>query len=269
MAISLIFITLIILNIIIQQNGFRKLIIKKIERDYQEKLIQSAIEAQEKERSRFARDLHDDIGSLLCAAKIHLSNIKKEGSSKKNLISTIENANEIVVEAIEHVRDITKNLMPSSIKKFGVAPALMNMCEHISKGRNHNATFNESGVPFRFDPDKELGIYRIVQEVLNNALKHSNAKLIQVFLNWSKSDLEVEITDNGKGFNYLDLINNTTCNQGFGLSNLQTRAIAIGAFINYDSEKGKGTKIQIGLNFNNKIVEKKRTEFDLRKVAAL
>jgi len=99
---------------------------------------------------------------MLCTAKIYPSNFKKEDTSREKLINSLKNANEIIGETIEHVGNITKDLMPGYIKKFRLTPALMDICHHISQGGIHKLKFKETGIASRFDPKMELGIYRIV-----------------------------------------------------------------------------------------------------------
>lgn len=219
-----------------------------MEKESHQQMLSDSIEFQEKELERIAKDLHDDIGSMLSAAKINIDPEMRKAMSREELLEAMDSSRKMLSETISHVRDISRELMPMSIKKFGLSAAIEDLVSSLRSATHMEIVFQNIGKSKKIDAHKELGIYRIAQELLNNAVKHSEAEKIDVTVEWKPDSLQLIIWDNGKGFDYKNFASKSTFHQGLGLNNIQCRATAINAFVNFHSQQTGGTKIEIGLN---------------------
>lgn len=209
----------------------------------QEEILLNTISAQEKERKRIARDLHDEVGAMLSVVKLNVGRIEKksEESVAKELAAETKT---YIDEVITQVRRISRALLPPSLDKLGLFFALEELSNWVNKADQLKIVCWKSGEQFRFDNKKELAVFRIVQELLNNAIKHSEATNIYINTRFSpNNNLMISITDNGKGFNLEEKVNT-----GLGLKNLESRTQIIGARFKMKSKPGKGTTAIICLN---------------------
>jgi len=209
----------------------------------QEEIIQNTISAQEKESKRIAQDLHDEVGAMLSVVKLNVGRIEKksEDSVAKELAAETKS---YIDEVITQVRRISRSLLPPSLEKLGLFFALEELANWVNKAEQLNIVCWKGGEQFRFESKKELAVFRIVQELLNNAIKHSGATIIYINARFSPNNcLMISIADNGKGFN-LEEKKNT----GLGLKNLDSRTQIIGAKFKMKSTPGKGTTAIIYLD---------------------
>ncbi len=207
-----------------------------IEVDYQQKMIQATLNSQENERKRLAADLHDSIGAMLSAIKLGLSSVaKKEGISAEAILPT----KEMLDETINSVRSISRDLMPSTLEKFGLSMAVEEICQRYGSTSGIAIRFSENGTPLEINPDYRIMIFRIIQELINNSLKHAQATTIYAHLEWEDT-LTFFVADNGKGFD------RSTTKEGLGLFTIENRAHLIGGTVAYESSTG-GSKISVSI----------------------
>ena len=192
------------------------------------------LSAHEDERSRLARDLHDGMGQNLVAIKF---NLQRVNSCMKNRL--IDGIIEEISISISELRDISSGLMPVSLKEVGLSKLLKIHSDHFSKSTGVSVTV-ESDNPPRLSLPVELNIFRIFQEALNNAAKHSGATNIRVSFREGPSGLVMQIHDDGRGF---DVKRVQAENQGLGLSIMQERVRIIGGDITIQSGNNQGTTI--------------------------
>ena len=216
-----------------------------LEGKYQKKLLKTTIESQEVERKRIASELHDGVGAMLSAAKLNLNFLK---SSAKNDEATeaIFETKEMIDDTIESVRRISKDLLPASLEKFGLVEALKEFCEKVSSPST-KVVFEQTLSAYDFPSEEQLPVYRLVQEIVNNALKHASARVIIVQLEL-KDGLKLHISDDGIGFNVEEIKNDI--NKGVGLYNIENRVNMLGGQVELISEPGKGTSYQIRIDSN-------------------
>ena len=209
----------------------------------QEEILKNTISAQEKERKRIAQDLHDEVGAMLSVVKLNVGRIEK----KSEVPATKQLATETKTyldEVITQVRRISRSLLPPSLEKLGLFFAIEELANWVNKSQQLEIKCWKNGEQFRFDNKKELAIFRIVQELLNNAIKHSDASIIYINTRFSpNSNLMVSVTDNGNGFNLKEKMNT-----GLGLKNLESRTQIMNAKFKIKSTPGKGTTAIIYLN---------------------
>jgi len=212
--------------------------ILNIKEEYQKKLIISSINSQERERERIARDLHDEIGASLSAAKLTLSLCNNYEIPQQDVIGKV---NEILDNTIINVKVISQDLLPLNLKKFGLSPAIRDFCNKIS-AKDLSISLIEKGESSRLGFEVELCIYRIAQELISNAVQHSKASLIQVILHWNFASVELMVIDNGVGIQE----NTITMSKGLGMNNIHFRAQIIDGIISLvKPENGIGTLVSL------------------------
>ncbi len=211
--------------------------------------IKQIILAEETERLRIATELHDGLGHLLSSLKIDFENITEDGllEKEKQKIHKLILSNVDLITS--EIRNISYNLMPATLSEFGIIKCIEQYILKIESSSSPKISFihnNKDNI--RLAQFKKILIYRITQELLNNAIKHSNATEIVIQLLYHEDNLILMVEDNGQGYNYDEkLTKSITSNIGMGLRNIKTRLYSIGATVEVDSEQGHGstTTIQI------------------------
>ncbi|MCC6372516.1 MAG: sensor histidine kinase [Bacteroidia bacterium] len=198
------------------------------------------IEAEEKERVRIAKDLHDGVGQLLSAAKMNLSSIQdkiKITSDEDNVI--FKNALELVDESVKEVRTVSHNMMPNTLLKMGLASAVKEFITKIQNTPNLKVNLEIVGLTNRLEQEKESVLYRVIQELVSNIIKHAKASELTLQLIKHDAELTIMIEDNGVGFDTSKI----STFEGIGLKNIMSRVEFINGTVHFDSEPGKGTRV--------------------------
>lgn len=206
------------------------------ERKEMEKLIlRTTIEVEERERSRLAADLHDDIGPLLASLKMYVSVLqqKLQETQYSEVIGVIQN---LIKNSIENVRTISNNISPHLIDRFGLISAVLAEIENLKMLLT--ITFDSNSVGLKFDKQIEIIIYRIIKELINNTLKYAKASRISIAINFNNSILYVEYSDDGVGFESSTL--NIDRNSGHGLTNIDNRVRSINGNYSIKTSEGNG-----------------------------
>jgi two-component system NarL family sensor kinase len=199
--------------------------------EQQKKQAVAVMDAQEEERKRIAEDLHDSLGHMLSTVKLNLQMVPEGQSQVKNSLQLID-------QASEEIRNITFNLMPRTLEEEGLIPALNELAAKITNSGSVKISLHIHQIEkFTIEKQSQFNIYRIIQEAVNNILKHADAKEITIQLVGQKDHLTIMIEDDGKGF---DPARNKG---GRGLKNIVTRSLWLKGIINIDSTPGRGTTI--------------------------
>ncbi len=221
------------------------------ERDL-ELLSGARVKAQEEERRRIAREIHDSLGQLLTAIKFNVEIFEDvanlQGNDERQRIDDIKS---LLDNAMNEAREISYNLMPSVLVDFGLTPALQLLCEQFSKRDNLRIVFHSNGVDKRLDPTMEIGLYRIAQEALNNVAKHADAQEANVQLIGDSQTIRLTIDDNGKGFYVTRLDVGKGGRHGMGLVSMRERAASFNGVFTLDSKLGRGTEIIVEIPLTN------------------
>jgi signal transduction histidine kinase len=207
----------------------------------------SLIKGQEKERKRIAKDIHDGLGQMMTALKLTMENIKMQDLPERERL-IIEDTKGLIVKTIAETRTISFNLMPTVLNDFGIISGLRMLAEQTSKSIEPNINFICRSDFSRLNKDLEIGIYRIAQEAINNALKYSQATEINIEIQLINSNVILKIQDNGKGFN-LKKISSVPEVKKFrmGISNMQERTHLLNGQFGIESTANKGTRILVEL----------------------
>lgn len=212
--------------------------------------VKQMIIAEETERKRIAADLHDSLGQLVVSFKMNLVKLtdSQTFSEEDNriLLKLIDSADMIAGE----IRAISYNLMPASLAEFGIATCIEQYISGLQGLYGANIEFiSENSENLRIEAIREILIYRVSQELLNNAVKHADATEIVIQLLFHKDAITLMIEDNGKGFDYEKQLIATPA-KGSGLRNIKTRLESIGATLNIDTSKGSGTTTIIQIPYS-------------------
>ena len=203
------------------------------------------VQAQEDERRRIAREIHDGLGQMLTAIKFNLEILEDMITASKDEHERIDDMKNLLDSVMKEAREISYNLMPSVLEDFGLAPALQLLSEQFAGRTGVKVQFQAHGVTDRFDPNVEISLYRITQESLNNISKHAEATEVNLQIINHSNGIRLVIEDNGKGItNQTDLLR-ATGKGGMGLPGMRERASSIGGVLTIDSTPNNGTLITV------------------------
>lgn len=209
------------------------------QRDIRSKAV---IEAEEKERRRIAQDLHDGVGQILSAAKLNLSGLEDKLKLEKPEQSLLlSNALELVNDSVKEVRSVSHNMMPNTLIKLGLASAVREFITKIASVPNLRIDLQIVGMEERLENTVETVLYRVIQEVVANIIKHAKANEISMQLIRHDNELTIMIEDNGVGFDKT----NITKFEGIGLKNIISRIEFLNGNVDFDSTPGQGTTVVI------------------------
>ncbi len=204
----------------------------------QTRFSQQLITSQEAERKRIAAELHDGLGQNLVVIKNRAMLGIKRGEDREKVEKELNNISESATLALEEVREITNNLRPQLLDRLGLTKAINAMLKKVSDIINIESEIDS--IDNIFNEMQEISIYRIVQESLNNVIKHSNASDAKVLIKRTADKVLITIEDNGKGF----AVENIKSKSGFGLNGLKERAQLLNGEFSIDSKIGEGTKLK-------------------------
>jgi PAS domain S-box-containing protein len=200
------------------------------------------LRAQELERKRVARELHDSVGQSLTLAKIRIQSVEQMLPEAESAHEQTVKVRNLLGDCIEELRRIAHNLMPSELEDLGLIAAVRNLCAEFSSGGGIKVKLKYSGIPDKLPADLNLPLFRIIQEALSNIAKHSGATHVEVQLFRTSTGLTITIRDNGKGF---EPSGSTAKSIGMGMANMKQRAATIGGTLNIDSIPRLGTTVMV------------------------
>lgn len=204
--------------------------------------ILAEISTLEKERTRIAADLHDELGPILSAIKFKINSL--DVTDDEDTVQ-LHQASSHIDDLIKRMREIAANLMPSALLRKGLVVAIEEFIHNIAQSPTH-ISFRHEHFP-EIAQEKSINIYRIVQEVVHNALKHAQAKELSIDLATKNNYILLTVIDDGVGFDYAHRLKE---NSGLGLRNLKSRAEIMGGNFHIDSKPAKGTKYLFEIPLN-------------------
>jgi signal transduction histidine kinase len=223
--------------------------LKSVQQQKELQLLQALMQGEEKERSRIAKDLHDGVAGMLAAVKMHFSSMP--GADHLMQLEGYQKGMDLLNEATQEIRKTSHNLMPEVLLQHGLDKALNRYCNNITNSRILKIQYDSWGEIDRFTDSFELSVYRIVQELINNIIKHSKATQAIVQLTQQENLLSISIEDNGVGFS------NNTSKDGMGLRSLQSRIKAMNGKLEVESSDQSG--VNAYLEFEIADLKKERT----------
>lgn len=209
------------------------------QRKAEERAIKAIVEGEERERHRIANELHDGLGQYLSAANMHLNTVYSDSETlPKPIDRSFRTGLQMLEHAISETRSISHNLLPKAIQDYGLEMAVESLVNEMQTTQDSSIHLFQKYDADIIPSNIQINIFRIIQEALNNALKHSGAPTININLVYSDGDLICTVEDNGSGF---DLLN--VSNEGLGLQSMKTRVAAMSGNLDIDSNEKTGTVI--------------------------
>lgn len=236
---SLLLISFVIIFFVAFQKRKKKLIFERYEaeRKYEKEFATSRLEIQEEILKTVGRELHDNIGQLLSVTNMQLSIL--EETAEKPLKQNLGNIREVVRNTIQEVRALSKSLNSEAINAFGLKKSIEGEVHRLNRMTNINFVFQSVGEDQMLNPKDSVIIFRILQEFINNSLKHSEAKNLYVNFDFTQENLFIKMEDDGVGFDPKKVSDSS------GMINMSSRAKLINATCHLTSELGKGTHLNL------------------------
>ncbi len=225
---------------------------QQVEADYQKELLNAWVLAQEAERERIATELHDSVGGLLSATKVYVSNVSQQLASEQFKLFK-EKALQTLNENIGEIRTITNDLFPQSLEHVGIVAATRRLTEKLTDLKQIQVDF-QFNTERRFHRDREKAIFRVLQELINNTLKHSEAKHVTVDFHFTADLLSIHYKDDGQGFDRQRYEANKD-RTSFGLKNLESRMTFLHGSITYETAPGRGVEVALEMPIFNPLLE--------------
>jgi PAS domain S-box-containing protein len=201
---------------------------------------QKLIEAQEEERTRIARELHDDINQRLALLAVNLESLKLDlPASQKQAKRRIDEANKQVQDLGSDIQALSHSLHPSKLEFMGLVTASASFCKELSERQNVEIDFHSEDIPKKLPPDVALCLFRVLQEALHNAVRHSGARQFKVSLALRSGEIELSVMDSGVGFNP-----EAVRGHGLGLTSMRERLKLVSGQLSIDSERQRGTTVR-------------------------
>ncbi|MDA3613326.1 ATP-binding protein [Polluticaenibacter yanchengensis] len=243
-AISSILFLVTLVGLLLYRNKSQKAKLQKeqlsaIQKQMQINQLQAMIDGEEKERNRIAKDLHDGVGGTIASARTQLSAIYRK-YQQDNVEADFKNMLDVLESASIEIRQTAHNLMPDVLFNNGLPQAVEDFCNRIARGQRFNMHVEIVGTPFDLPQQLQLSVYRIIQELVHNILKHAHASEVLVQLAYHLPSLHITVEDDGVG-----LPPHLSKETGIGLKTIQQRVDALQGSIIFESKPGKGTSIEI------------------------
>ena len=235
------FITVIIYRYQQKQNAYFAAM-ETLKTSHENALLQSQLEMQEQTFQNISREIHDNIGQKLTLAKLHLNTLDYTDSVKT--LTQVSGSVNMIGEAINDLSDISRSMSSENILSNGLIKALEFEVAQIEKSGLYDINLSVTGNTLFLDASKELVLFRIFQEALNNIIKHANASAIIIDLHYNTTILSLNIFDNGIGFS-----SEQNCTKGSGLTNMKKRTAMLNGQFTVNSKPNTGTNITIKIPF--------------------
>ena len=199
-------------------------------------ILNAIIRTEEDERKRFAKDLHDGLGPLLSNVKMSISTLELDEKNKANF-EVLNNMKIVINEAIDSIKEVSNNLSPHILESFGLDSALKSFIEKIKKNTESEIIYYSNLTGKRYKYNNEIVLYRVICELINNTLKHAEAKEIHIDIDEKNDELFLKYTDDGIGFELESLESRTS---GMGISNMVSRIKSIQGKIEFKTALNRG-----------------------------
>jgi two-component system, NarL family, sensor kinase len=234
---AIVMLTIIVFTFIISSIIHQKKIIR-----LNELLLKAEIDILEKERKRIAADLHDELGPILSSVKLYLNAIDTKEEEERIILLK---ATALLDNAISEIRQISRNLMPVALQDHELNDAVHQLVNHFIDSRSKSVRLTSEISGIHLDKNIEITVFRIIQEILNNIIKHSKATEIDLKLWVTGNLLKIRAEDNGIGFNQENVTGINAIGSGLGLKNITSRVNLLNGKFQIDSVIGKGTEVNL------------------------
>ena len=208
--------------------------VQQLHEEQQNQLIEAAVRSEESERHRISEELHDEVGALLSATKLFLGNILPASLNETDRVVYFKTLS-LIDESINKVRSISHNMHSGILKQLGLNEALRSFIQKIGQGTSLHTTIELVDSYSAVDPDNDISIYRVIQELCNNIMKHARASHLNIHSSVTNDVLKLVIEHNGNGLNQNQFETLRYQQNGLGLKNIQNRIILLKGKISFES----------------------------------
>ncbi|MBO0948519.1 sensor histidine kinase [Fibrella forsythiae] len=219
-----------------------QLALNELREAYRKELMEATFNGQEVERRRLARDLHDEIGTMLSVTKLSLNQLERKLSDTAENSLQVQKTRSLLDETMSNVRRISRNLVPTTLERFGLLAAIEELTEKAT-GPDVSVLLESPNTLERIAPAQELMFYRIAQELINNAIKHAGATQVEVQFVYLDDSVRMSVLDNGRGFDYDEAVKDRR--SGLGLRNIESRLSVVDGHVTFDVAPGRGSRIHV------------------------
>lgn len=211
-------------------------VVQILREQQQNQLIEAAVRSEEIERHRIAEALHDEVGAILSSTKLHLQGIKPDNLNERD-VQLYQRSKELLDEGIQKVRGISHNLHSNILKEFGLNEAIRHFVKKVVNSDMLRATTELDDQYFTQNPENDISIYRMVQEIINNIIKHATATQIHITSQYKIHELLFKIMHDGSGLSQQQFEKLRYSKDGLGLKNIQNRVILLKGVINFEAKE--------------------------------
>ena len=220
---------------------------QQLEHNYQQEILRSQIEIQQQTLQAVSQEIHDNIGQLLSIVKMQLNIIEESPITNPHQQQIIK-TNELVSQVIEDLRNLAKGVNPDFVQTYGLVECIRFELDRLENTGLFKTSLAVSGTPFKLNLSKEFILYRVIQESLNNVIKHAAAGNVCIEFEYNDNSLKCSITDDGRGFDIDETLKANAYTSGSGLRNMQQRVKMIDGTMDLTSKLNQGTNIKILLS---------------------
>lgn len=214
-------------------------------KDFNRQILTAVVQTEEKERARFAKDVHDGLGAFFSSLNTYLSLLSHNKVSPEELPAVYLEMKELIDEAVKESKNISNNLMPDMLQNFGLVASVGSLCKKLSPAGMPEIIFTTDNFIEPESAECQIAIFRIVNELLNNALRHSEAKKVTLTFSRKANLICIEYTDDGKGFDMEEVQQRIKDKPCSGITNLYGRVSGLNGRVDIVSSPGNGVKITI------------------------
>jgi signal transduction histidine kinase len=207
----------------------------EMQTNFDRELLRSHLEIQSQAFESISRELHDNVGTLISIAMVHIRSMSVSATDTEK----VSEADSLLNEAMDSLRDISRSINPENINRLGWQKSFISELERIRKTKLFHVQYSEEGPPFAIEIQKQIIIFRILQETLNNIVKHSCGNQIYAHVWFKNNVVSITIRDDGKGFG------TDVPAEGAGIKNMRSRAAMLPAVLDIESEAGSGTTVRL------------------------
>ncbi|RFS18839.1 sensor histidine kinase [Chitinophaga silvatica] len=250
-AIAMILLGALVVGLVIWQQKLviqHKLTMQNKDLQLQRERLISVLQGQEQERKRIAEDLHDEVGAQLSVLKLNLGGLQPLLKTGNGEAERLKETKDFTDTIIQQLRFISQSLHPQALENLGLSHALDSFCNLMNKNKQVQITFKTSDSGQAIDKDKALNIYRVVQELINNILKHAQAKAVTITYQSTPNNLTITVEDDGNGALINSLADSRKKTGSLGLKNIESRLNIINGNINFTPRTPQGTIATISVD---------------------
>lgn len=231
-----------------QKQSKQQLALKELQAQHRLELMAATFRGQEEERKRLAEDMHDGISTMLSITKMSLNQLEQKLGGEVQMGFEFQKTRSMIDETMTNVRRISRNLVPTTLERFGLLAALEELADRASDGELE-VQLNYPESPTQFPPALELILYRITQELVNNAIRHARARRIIIQLISFDNEVRLSVIDDGIGFDFDAVMENRQ--GGLGLRTIESRLSIVHGHVTFDVAPGRGSQIHVQVRLHD------------------